>query len=59
MSEWRSTPTTQGKSGMLSGLRLYLDRQSSSLLRYFYEQFFLVCFGWIPTVFGIGLRSVF
>ena len=43
---------------MLSTLRLYLDRQASSLFRYFYEQFFLVCFGWIPTIFGIALRSV-
>lgn len=44
---------------MLSSLQLYLDRQASSLFRYFYEQFFLVCFGWIPTIVGIGLRSVF
>jgi acetyltransferase-like isoleucine patch superfamily enzyme len=43
---------------MLSTLQIYLDRQASSLFRYFYEQFFLVCFGWIPTVFGIALRSV-
>ena len=43
---------------MLKNLRLYLDRQASSLLRYFYEQAFLVLFGWIPTVVGIGLRGV-
>ena len=43
---------------MLSSLRLYLDRQSSSVPRYFYEQIFLVCLGWIPTIFGIALRSV-
>ena len=43
---------------MLSNLRLYLDRQASSLPRYFYEQFFLVCFGWIPTVFGVALRGL-
>ena len=43
---------------MLSSLRLYLERQSSSLPRYFYEQFFLVSFGWIPTIIGIGLRSI-
>lgn len=42
---------------MLSSLRLYLNRQSSSVLRYFYEQFFLISFGWIPTVFGIALRG--
>ena len=42
---------------MLSSLQLYLSRQASSVLRYFYEQFFLVCFGWIPTVVGIALRG--
>lgn len=43
---------------MLKNIRLYLDRQASSLLRYFYEQTFLVFLGWIPTVVGIGLRGV-
>lgn len=43
---------------MLSSLKLYLDRQASSLFRYFYEQFFLVSFSWIPTIFGIALRSL-
>ncbi|MDQ2693462.1 MAG: acyltransferase, partial [Chloroflexota bacterium] len=43
---------------MLSSLKLYLDRQASSVLRYFYEQFFLVLLGWIPTVVGIAVRSV-
>ena len=47
----------QGSNRMLSNLRLYLDRQASSLFRYFYEQFFLVCFGWVPTVLGIALRG--
>lgn len=43
---------------MLSSLQLYLERQSTSVIRYFYEQFFLVSFGWIPTVFGIALRGL-
>lgn len=43
---------------MLSSLRLYLERQASSLPRYFYEQFFLVFFGWIPTIVGVALRSI-
>jgi acetyltransferase-like isoleucine patch superfamily enzyme len=43
---------------MLASLKLYLDRQASSVFRYFYEQFFLVSFGWIPTVVGIALRSI-
>jgi acetyltransferase-like isoleucine patch superfamily enzyme len=42
---------------MLSSLRLYLSRQASSVFRYFYEQFFLVSCGWIPTIFGIALRG--
>jgi acetyltransferase-like isoleucine patch superfamily enzyme len=44
---------------MLSSLRLYLSRQASSIFRYFYEQFFLFFFGWIPTVVGIAIRGVF
>jgi acetyltransferase-like isoleucine patch superfamily enzyme len=43
---------------MLSSLKLYLGRQASSVLRYFYEQFFIVSFGWIPTIFGIAVRGV-
>ncbi len=43
---------------MLKNIRLYLDRQASSLLRYLYEQTFLVFLGWIPTVVGIALRGV-
>ncbi len=43
---------------MLSSLQLYLSRQASSVLRYFYEQFFYISFGWIPTVVGIALRGV-
>lgn len=43
---------------MLSSLRLYLSRQASSVFRYFYEQLFLVFFGWIPTVVGVAIRGV-
>lgn len=56
MSEWRSTPT---RKTMLKNIRLYLDRQASSIFRYFYEQFFFLLFGWIPTIIGIGMRGVF
>lgn len=42
---------------MLSSLNLYMRRQASSIPRYFYEQFFLLLLGWIPTVFGIALRG--
>ena len=44
---------------MIQQLRLYLDRQSSSILRYFYEQTILFLFGWIPTIVGVGVRGLF
>ena len=44
---------------MLNTLRLYLDRQASSLFRYVLEQSFFFLFGWIPTIVGVGLRGVF
>lgn len=43
---------------ILKTIFLYLDRQASSLFRYFYEQTFLFFLGWIPTIIGIGLRGV-
>ena len=44
---------------MIEKLRLYLDRQASSIIRYFYEQTILFLFGWIPTIIGVGLRGLF
>jgi acetyltransferase-like isoleucine patch superfamily enzyme len=44
---------------MLSSIRLYLDRQASSIFRYFLEQLLYFLFGWIPTVIGVGLRGLF
>jgi len=44
---------------MLNSLRLYLDRQASSVFRYVLEQTLLFLFGWIPTIIGVGLRGVF
>ncbi|NUQ84261.1 MAG: acyltransferase [Anaerolineales bacterium] len=44
---------------MMNKLRLYLERQASSILRYVYEQTILFLFGWIPTLVGIGLRGLF
>ena len=43
---------------MLNTIRLYLDRQASSLFRYFLEQLIYLLFGWIPTIIGVGLRGV-
>lgn len=40
-------------------LRLYLNRQASSLGRYFFEQLLYTLFGWIPTILGIGIRGIF
>ena len=44
---------------MLSAIQLYLSRQASSVVRYFYEQSFLVLFGWIPTIIGVAIRGIF
>jgi acetyltransferase-like isoleucine patch superfamily enzyme len=41
----------------VNNLRLYLDRQASSLGRYVWEQFVLGLLGWVPTVAGVGLRA--
>jgi acetyltransferase-like isoleucine patch superfamily enzyme len=43
---------------MLSNIRLYLDRQASSLFRYILEQLLYFLFGWIPTIVGVGLRGL-
>jgi acetyltransferase-like isoleucine patch superfamily enzyme len=47
------------QSSSLDQLRLYLNRQASSLGRYILEQSLFALFGWIPTVIGIGLRGIF
>ncbi len=44
---------------MFNMIHLYISRQADSLLRYIWEQTILFLFGWIPTVVGIGLRSLF
>ncbi|HET6822706.1 MAG TPA: DapH/DapD/GlmU-related protein [Anaerolineales bacterium] len=44
---------------MLNTIRLYLDRQSSSIFRYLLEQLLYFLFGWIPTIIGVGLRGLF
>lgn len=42
---------------MIDKLRLYLNRQASSIFRYFFEQTVLFLFGWIPTIVGVGIRG--
>jgi acetyltransferase-like isoleucine patch superfamily enzyme len=43
---------------MIDGLRLYLNRQASSIWRYIAEQSLYLVFGWVPTAIGLGLRGV-
>lgn len=43
---------------MLEGLRYYLTGQASSIPRYILEQFILTLFGWVPTIIGVGLRTI-
>ena len=40
------------------GLVVYMRRQASSVGRYFWEQSILSLASWIPTVVGIGVRSI-
>jgi acetyltransferase-like isoleucine patch superfamily enzyme len=42
-----------------SVMGLYLSRQATSPGRYVWEQVIQALFGWVPTVVGIGLRSIF
>lgn len=42
----------------LHSVRIYLDRQASSLWRYVLEQSLMAMFGWLPTIVGIGIRAV-
>ena len=43
---------------LLPQFRLYVGRQASSPGRYLLEQLVLGTFGWMPTVLGIGVRSL-
>lgn len=70
LSKWRSMPEpyplTNSRNARLPGTQptppgvgLYLSRQASSFPRYVWEQIFTALFGWIPTIIGIGIRSIF
>jgi acetyltransferase-like isoleucine patch superfamily enzyme len=54
----KNASVSASESGMLSGLRLYISRQSSSVPRYILEQSVMALAGWVPTVAGIALRAV-
>lgn len=43
---------------MTDRLQLYLSRQANSLPRYIAEQLMQSLFGWIPSVIGIGIRTI-
>lgn len=43
---------------MLANVRLYLNRQASSLGRYALEQTLCLLVGWIPTIVGIFVRAI-
>ena len=43
----------------LENIKLYINRQSTGLLSYILEQFLYLCFGWIPTIIGVGIRNIF
>lgn len=42
---------------MLKQVKLYLDRQASSLGHYVLEQLLFGLVGWIPSIIGIGMRG--
>ncbi len=46
------------KLSTLESLRLYINRQADNLPRYLLEQTLYALVGWVPTLVGIGLRSV-
>lgn len=59
MSEGRSTLFSRHYFHLrLLVLRLYLNRQAASLGHYLLEQSVMLLAGWIPTLLGIGIRSL-
>ncbi|MBN1318297.1 MAG: acyltransferase [Anaerolineales bacterium] len=40
-------------------LKLYLSRQADHTGRYIVEQLIIGLLGWIPSIFGVGLRAIF
>ncbi len=59
----KSTKTGAGLSGskktsIFQSVKLYTDRQASSVGRYCLEQFVYALAGWVPTVAGIALRGL-
>lgn len=62
MSEGRSTPLlgrTDLKATAYGQLSLYVSRQASNWWRYLIEQTLYLLLGWVPTIIGIVLRTLF
>jgi acetyltransferase-like isoleucine patch superfamily enzyme len=52
------TPPHARRRGLLSQAALYVRRQASNPGRYLLEQTVLEALGWLPTIVGIGVRSL-
>ncbi|GAB4559929.1 MAG: DapH/DapD/GlmU-related protein [Anaerolineae bacterium] len=46
------------QTSLAGALKLYIQRQASSIPRYIAEQALYCAVGWVPTIIGIGLRAV-
>ena len=46
------------KHPLIPEISLFVSRQASGLGRYILEQCICALFGWVPSLFGIGLRSI-
>ena len=55
-----SAPAGQMRAGggVLPNLKLYVNRQAASPMRYAWEQTVLAATGWVPTLAGVALRSI-
>jgi acetyltransferase-like isoleucine patch superfamily enzyme len=51
-------PESQTKTSLFQNLKLYISRQASGIGSYLLEQFLYALVGWVPTVVGLGLRSI-
>jgi acetyltransferase-like isoleucine patch superfamily enzyme len=43
---------------MLEKVRYYINAHSTGLGRYILEQILFLCFGWVPSILGVGIRSI-
>lgn len=53
------TTNQRDQPSVYQNLQLYINRQAAGLGSYIVEQLLFFLFGWIPTILGIGIRSVF